>query len=215
LLTSRSPTIAFIIFGVISAVVSFFLIETMSTIKGNKNFEQKIEYSTLAHKYMGKKGHIIMQMLLYCALQSVNISSIIISAQTADSIIIRLFKKTCAVSFTGGWTCVSTIKASGSPFSTYILFSFGYIVSACMVLPISMMSLVQNIKFQLVSTVVLFFVMSSWIYVFANDGLSRNVPAVGGAYQQRISLKTWTTNLFIYQHHKAHSLALYSITSHL
>jgi hypothetical protein len=46
-----------------------------------------------------------MQVFLYFALQSVNISSIIISEQTMDSLLIRLFHKTCALSFTEGWTC--------------------------------------------------------------------------------------------------------------
>ena len=67
-----------------------------------------------------------MQALLYCALQSVNISSIIISNQvrdnalspistelqadmaslkTMDTLLIQLFHKTCGVSFTEGWIC--------------------------------------------------------------------------------------------------------------
>jgi hypothetical protein len=63
-----------------------------------------------------------------------------------DSLIIRLFHKTCALSFTEGWTCgteaytfrncvrlterciVSEINANGSPFDSYIMFSLGYIV---------------------------------------------------------------------------------------
>ena len=96
----------------------------MSTIHGNEGFQARVEYSTVAHLYMGNKVHVIMQILLYCALQSVNLSSIIISeqvrtwaaierdhganlslGQTMDSLIIRLFHKTCALSFTEGWIC--------------------------------------------------------------------------------------------------------------
>ncbi|RFU30942.1 hypothetical protein B7463_g5397, partial [Scytalidium lignicola] len=54
---------------------------------------------------------------------------------------------------------VSEINQSGSPFDSYIIFSFGYLVAASMVLPLSMMSLVQNIRFQLASVATLFFVM--------------------------------------------------------
>ena len=76
-----SPTIAFLLFGALSGAVSLFLVETMSTIHGNEVFQARVEYSTVAHLYLGDRVHITMQVLLYCALQSVNISSIIISEQ--------------------------------------------------------------------------------------------------------------------------------------
>jgi hypothetical protein len=79
----RRPTIAFLLFGVTSAVVSLFLVETMSTIRGNERFQARVEYSTVAHLYLGNKIHIVTQLLLYLALQSVNISSIIISNQVS------------------------------------------------------------------------------------------------------------------------------------
>ena len=80
------PTIAFLLFGSISGAVSLFLIETMSTIHGNESFQARVEYSTVAHLYIGDKVHIAMQLLLYCALQSVNISSIIISEQVRTNL---------------------------------------------------------------------------------------------------------------------------------
>jgi hypothetical protein len=48
-----------------------------------------------------------------------------------------------------------------------------------MVLPLSMMSLVQNIKFQLASVAILFFVMVSWIAIFAQHGLDLEIPVIG------------------------------------
>ncbi|TVY92647.1 hypothetical protein LAWI1_G002418 [Lachnellula willkommii] len=174
-----TPTIAFVVFSVVSGLASFFLIETMSTIRGNESFQAKVEFSTVAHLYLGRKAHIGMQVMLFLALQSVNISSIIISNQTMDSLLIRLFHKTCAVSFTKGWICTTEVNSSGSPFDTYILFSFGYLISAAMVLPLSVMSLVQNIKFQIASVGTLFFVIIVWIYIFAQHGLEQTVPPVG------------------------------------
>jgi hypothetical protein len=64
-----------------SGAVSLLLAETMSAIHGNESFQARVEYSTVAHLYLGDKPHLIMQVLLYLALQSVNISSIIISEQ--------------------------------------------------------------------------------------------------------------------------------------
>jgi len=154
----------------------------MSSIHGNENFQGNVEYSTIAKLYTGHKAHIIMQLLLYCALQSVNVSSIIISEQTIDSLLIRLCKKTCAVSFTEGFLCATKINPNGSPFESYILGSFGYIIAASVVIPLSVLSLVQNIKFQLVSAATLFFIMGAWIYIFASDKLDQSIPAIGSKH---------------------------------
>lgn len=77
------PTLAFLVFGAISGVVSLFLVETMSAIRGNEAFQSRVEYATVAHLYLGDRAHMVMQILLYCALQSVNLSSIIISEQVS------------------------------------------------------------------------------------------------------------------------------------
>ena len=55
----------------------------MSAIRGNEAFQSRVEYATVAHLYLGNRPHLIMQLLLYCALQSVNLSSIIISEQVS------------------------------------------------------------------------------------------------------------------------------------
>jgi hypothetical protein len=48
-----------------------------------------------------------------------------------------------------------------------------------MVLPLSVMSLVQNIKFQLLSVASLFFVMVVWVFLFADHGFSLSIPVLG------------------------------------
>lgn len=48
-----------------------------------------------------------------------------------------------------------------------------------MVIPLSMMSLVQNIKFQLGSAATLIFIMLAWIIIFAEHGFDQEVPTIG------------------------------------
>jgi hypothetical protein len=48
-----------------------------------------------------------------------------------------------------------------------------------MVIPLSVMSLVQNIKFQLASVATLLFVMGCWIFIFAHKGFHQNIPVFG------------------------------------
>lgn len=50
-----------------------------------------------------------------------------------------------------------------------------------MVIPLSLMSLVENIKFQLASVATLFFIMGSWVYLFADHGLDLKIPVVGSS----------------------------------
>ena len=78
--------VIFLLFAVLSGVVSLFLVETMSTIRGNEAFQAHVEFSTIAHLYLGRKAHICMQVVMYCALQSVNVASIIISNQVCIDI---------------------------------------------------------------------------------------------------------------------------------
>jgi hypothetical protein len=75
--------LVFLFFGAIAGVVSLFLVETMSAIRGNEVFQSGVEYSTVAHLYLGDKWHVLMQVFLFCALQSVNLSSVIISEQVS------------------------------------------------------------------------------------------------------------------------------------
>jgi hypothetical protein len=55
----------------------------MSHIRGNEQFQARVEFSTIAELYLGRKSHYVLQAILYLALQSVNISSIIISCQVS------------------------------------------------------------------------------------------------------------------------------------
>jgi len=76
-----SPVLAFLVVGILSAAASLFLVEAMSQIRGNERFQEQVEFTTIAELCLGRRSHLILQVILFLALQSVNISSIIISAQ--------------------------------------------------------------------------------------------------------------------------------------
>ena len=71
--------------GVLSASASLFLVESMSHIRGNEQFQARVEFTTIAELYLSRKWHFVLQVILYLALQSVNISSIIISCQVSTA----------------------------------------------------------------------------------------------------------------------------------
>jgi len=75
------PAIAIVAVGILSASASLLLVEAMGHIRGNERFQAQVEFTTIAELYLGRKSHYVLQVILYLALQSVNISSIIISCQ--------------------------------------------------------------------------------------------------------------------------------------
>jgi hypothetical protein len=124
-----------------------------------------------------------------------------------DTILIQLFQKSCALSFTDGWVCgkvpslytdkVSSLpQASESPFDYYILFSLGYLVqnfrnlltkiALVLVLPLSILKLGQNITAQLISAVALICVFIIWVFTFVHHGLNNPVPVIGDDESQLV-----------------------------
>jgi len=87
-LTSARPVLAFVVVGVLSGAASLFLVEAMGHIRGNEKFQAQVEFTTIAELCLGKRSHLILQIILFLALQSVNISSIIISAQVTYSLVL-------------------------------------------------------------------------------------------------------------------------------
>jgi len=61
-------------------------------------------------------------------------------------------------------------------------------ISACLVLPLSVVSLAQNIKFQLASVAVLSFILLAWVFIFARNGLGLEIPVVGSDQSGLIGL---------------------------
>jgi hypothetical protein len=57
----------------------------MTSIKGNEEFQASIEFTTIAHLYLGKRWHWAVQIVLYIALQSLIITSLVESFQVTGT----------------------------------------------------------------------------------------------------------------------------------
>ncbi|KAI8328070.1 hypothetical protein BD560DRAFT_417469 [Blakeslea trispora] len=174
------PVLVFIIIAFLSGCSALFVCEALSNIRGNERFQAKVELTTIAQVYLGRKYHYFFQIMLFLALQAVNIASIIISTQTFDNMIITIFKGTCgAALYPGGWVCVggeSGISGNSPlPSTSFFLFTFGFILSAIMIIPLGFFSLVENIVFQMMSFTVLTIVLIVWIVGFGQSGLNTDL----------------------------------------
>lgn len=67
--------------SLLSGTAALFIVETMSSIEGNEEFQASIEFTTIAHLFLGKRWHIVVQGLLYLAMQTLVIASLLESFQ--------------------------------------------------------------------------------------------------------------------------------------
>ncbi|KAG2172173.1 hypothetical protein INT44_005544 [Umbelopsis vinacea] len=182
------PTVVFILMAFLSGCSALFICEAMSNIRGNERFQAKVEFTTIAQLYLGKHYHLALQVLLYLAMQSVNIASIVISVQTLDDMFIALFKRTCGVGFSpAGWICVTEQTANNSPFpsGSYFFFTFGFLATAVLVVPLGFFNLVENVKVQVGSFILLIGILTEWVISFGIHGLDPSmVPATSNNSSQ-------------------------------
>ncbi|TPX37614.1 hypothetical protein SmJEL517_g00758 [Synchytrium microbalum] len=159
------PTVAFLLYAILTALCSMFVIEAMQSIPGNKHFQGTVEYGTLINFYFSDNfSHILGQLFLYCSLQSTSIASIVTASQTFDSILIDIFHRTCGLSFRSGWVCVSQTTSANSPFGDELMvFTGGFLVVLLLVIPLSRMNLDDNINFQIWGFIATLVIYAIWI----------------------------------------------------
>lgn len=182
-----TPLIAFALIAFLTGSATLFVIEVMASIQGNEEFQASIEFTTIAHLYLGKRWHWAVQIVLYVALQSLIITSLIESFQSMDSLLISVAHKTCAISFQNGWICEKTMLTDGNGvFSDYILFSFGTLITFAMIVPLSLIHLTDNIIFQIASFILLIIIAVIWIATYIQVGLDKVFIPVVASNQSNV-----------------------------
>ncbi|ORX55270.1 hypothetical protein BCR36DRAFT_321189 [Piromyces finnis] len=191
------PTLTFIFFAVFSTICAQFIIEAMQSIPGNKHFQGTVEFSTLINFYFGKKMHVLGQIILYLALQSANISSIIYSAQTMDNFIINIFKKSCGIAVNNGSSssmfnlyCVDKMAKENSPFGDqFMLVTLGYIATFIFIFPVGFMNLQDNINLQIISFLITMAIFAVWFILFYLNGFNLEyVPFLSSKCQEVVGV---------------------------
>ncbi|CAG8687993.1 3761_t:CDS:2, partial [Ambispora leptoticha] len=186
-----TSTIVFILITFLSGAASLFLCETLSSVVGNEKFQRQIEFSSLSNILISNpKKRIFIQVMLYISIQSVNIASILISAQSMDTLLVSLAGRTCGIGIhpRPGLFCVYEQSRWNSPFGDdYMLITAGYLMTLAMVLPLALMELVDNIKVQILSFGTLVLIIIGWLVTFCIHGLDTNfVPTIGNDQSQTI-----------------------------
>ncbi|KAF9385987.1 hypothetical protein BGX21_000921, partial [Mortierella sp. AD011] len=191
------PTVlGFLVIGLLSTLSSLFICEAMTEVPGNEYFQSNVEFSNLVLCFFGRRSHLLVQIICFLAMQTTNIASIAVSAQLFDNLLIKIFNKTCGIQVypNPAFICVTEQLAAASPFTGVMIMTTGVLLSLCMIVPLGLLKLSENIWLQLASFVLILLIMLEWIVTFCLEGLDTSlVPAVGSDISQ-----TFGTILFNY-----------------
>ena len=242
---SVRPLLAFALIAFLTGSATLFIVEAMTSIEGNEEFQASIEFTTIAHLFLGKRWHWAVQVVLYVALQSLIITSLIESFQVSWErcwfpflVLFSLSQSLSEHGFSSHFCGTQDLRhqfstrldmwwarmghmhridltmslvrpvleksmlANGNGvFSDYILFSFGTLVppsislytphamlivyilfqiTFAMILPLSLIHLTDNVKFQVASFILLLCIAVIWVATCIQVGLHTvSVPVVG------------------------------------
>ena len=168
------------VYGMTTISASMYA-EAMRHIPGNERFRGRVEYSTIVDYYFGRTWYRAAQVGLNGALQSLNIISVIQSAQVMDNAISAIFGSSCALnltpfknyladnsgtrSYVAGsdhvWSCIDTSSLdAGNGWGCHVVLTVGYVLTAGMAIPCGLFNLDDNMIVQKVAFVL---TLGCWI----------------------------------------------------
>eukprot|EP00045_Choanoeca_perplexa_P005989 m.50187 g.50187 ORF g.50187 m.50187 type:complete len:387 (-) comp13400_c0_seq1:487-1647(-) len=173
------PSIVFLAVWLMSSISTTMYCEAMRKIPGNEHFRGRVEYTSLVEYYFGHKAYLAAQIGLSGALQSLNIISVVQSAQVMDNAISAIFGHSCGVNispfalhFNGTslpqaediWSCIDTNDVShGNAWGCHIVLTMGYLVALVLTLPMGYFNLDDNMVIQVIAFVITFLCWLVWL----------------------------------------------------
>eukprot|EP00040_Diaphanoeca_grandis_P030813 m.182974 g.182974 ORF g.182974 m.182974 type:complete len:581 (+) comp32140_c0_seq2:152-1894(+) len=164
------PVVLFLIVWAMSSLSATMYCEAMRRIPGNEHFRGRAEYTSIAAYYFGRSGYIAAQIGLNGALQSLNIVSVMQSAQVMDRALAEVAGQSCGINISpftyysenhtaieGGtsiWNCVDTEQLSAimpNPWGCHLIVSAGYLITLGMAIPAGIFNLDDNMILQVIA----------------------------------------------------------------
>lgn len=202
------PTICILFVWATSTISASMYCEAMRKIPGNEHFKDRLEYSSIVKYYFGRNWYVASQIGLNGALQSLNIISVVQSAQVMDAFISKIFGATCGFNLTpfqSVWqdsdlvshnlkhstdfvSCVNLADFQGNPWGCHVVLSAGYLLVAAMAIPCGRWNLDDNMMIQVVAFILTVAFWLVWVAgsigeIASKDDVSlppiNNTPGVG------------------------------------
>lgn len=182
-----------ILVSLISSFSSLLLCEAIGSLPGNEKFTKRIEYSNLCEYLITNRyKRAFIQIIVYLAIESFIIASIILSAQSLDSLFVTFFGRTCGISISpdSGWLCTEELGDESSPFGNrWMLLTAGFMTTLVFVIPMTWMRLSNNAKIQIVSFTIIIFVIFAWAAALILHGVDPSrIPIIGENQSQSVGI---------------------------
>lgn len=176
----------------LSALCCLHMSNVISKVENNQNFTSDIGYSEAFGRFWGKKSYIYTQVLFFCCITCLNVSSLVDTAQVADTFLahwmpdgsfgINLQWNNSTV-ITAEWitwdytVCSDHMLRPGEcvPFSDDndgILFTIGYAITLLVFLPMALSDLKENAVMQAIGFFVLLVTSAGFVVIFLSQGIN-------------------------------------------
>lgn len=201
---------------IISSLSSTLLAQSIALIPGNAQFERRFEFSSAIHYYWGHRLHVVSGILLNITIQSYNLASIVICAQSIDQALVELVGKTFALvlytsttSVSAGFTALDQTAFDALTSGSFSLsLTLGYLIIVILFLPTCFQSFDDNVKtVQLLSFLFFVAILTEFTIFFIWQGTKpaekgggfHPVPLIGSTYSQLISvfIFSWSYTMFL------------------
>jgi len=178
------PVVCILLTWMITTFSASMYCEAMRNVPGNEYFRDRIEYSTIVKHYFGRSWYIAAQVGLNGALQSLNIISVVQSAQVMDNALSAMFGSSCALNFTpyqNIWTdgngkdhpvamsdsflsCFDTMSLdAGNAWGCHVVLTAGFVLTAAMAIPCGRWNLDDNMTIQTTAFILTILCWVMWI----------------------------------------------------
>jgi len=184
------PTAAFVLTAAWSCACALLLARVMTRMLGNGRFERRVEFANVLEEIFPRWLYVASLVALVATFVASNISNVVVSAQVADDILLVAVGRTCAVVLypppAGGaspFQCVAAGDLGGaqiadSPFGSAYTISAGFALVALVCVPLSYVSIDNNIVYQVVGVGLNALCVFIWAANFTALGLNTaNMPA--------------------------------------
>jgi len=186
------PTTLTVIFVcILSALCCLHMANTISKVRGNADFKREIEYSETFERFWGHRSFVVTQILFFCCITCLNVSSIVDTAQVIDTFLGHWSPSgSGAVNFyyndDGKWDidlvqwdyslCDEEMLVQGDclPFlqTSGIVFTAGYALTLVIFVPMALMDLKENATWQIMGFLVLLVASVIFVVLFAMEGVN-------------------------------------------
>jgi hypothetical protein len=178
-----TPAVIVLVFWAISSLSSLALCEAMSYYPGNDRFQDAVELTTLVKYHFGSVMYYIIFTILNTCLLSLNVASIIATAQTIDFAALALAKHTCGLEFYPRFMAINCIMEAvpdhPTPFGPVYILSVGMVLVLLVVVPLGYINLNKNIVVQIGAVLSVIAMTIIWTVDFARVGFESRLETFG------------------------------------